>query len=121
MITNDEDERSAVPGTTAHRAHLRSLLDGEDDRIAEIAGAPGLTPEQVTQVNELIDRVYREPSLPPRELIRTLEVLLTDHNFGPEAIYGQLEHWQSVLMRRAALRAFRAGMDAARVQSPENE
>lgn len=111
------DERPAVPGSEAHRAVLRQLIDAKD-KIPEDASS-ALTAEQEDEVQRIIQEEYSRPWLTAAQVIDILEGLLACRDLAPLDVYERIDDHRSIVLRRVATRCYLAGLEAGGNASTE--
>jgi hypothetical protein len=111
-LNGEKPEKSGVPGTQAHRAALRQIIDAKDQIPRTIAKELGLTKEQEEEIHEIIQAEYEEPCYTAHDVIGLLEGLLSNPELGPGLVYEHLEDHQSILMHHVAARCYASGLKA---------
>jgi hypothetical protein len=110
-----EFEREAVPGSAAHRAVLRDVLDGKDRLLQQReADDAQLAPGVREQIRAVVDSVYRQPVLTPADLLHVLENLLDAPEINAALIYSTIEDHRSGLVHQATVRAYLLGLEHGR-------
>lgn len=105
-----------MPGTMAHRAKLRALLDQHEAQLQGEAGGPQQSREERDRLHEIVNQALQEPTFALMEVIELLEDLVQRPVVGHDAVYEHLDHYQSLLVHRVAHRAYQLGLRAG---SPE--
>lgn len=113
MSSADEYERPGIPGTEAHRAALRQLIDAKDRIPESVTASLGLSEEQEAEIQQIIQAEYDKPLLSAANSFEMLEGLMTGPVLTVEEVYVVIDDYRSILLHRIAAMCYAAGMKAA--------